>query len=432
MKASEFLATLPERPERKREELILDAVRQGLTMPIEWAEVYSYAKGHEAVLKVSTDAVAIGEPDDWVRVTVSHTTAQQIADILGAFLPTSRISDLINDQAAVRLKPCLQRPDKQMAYTSRMVKHHKAVEERRDGRAGLVSSVGKDWVLTNRLAGRPKNAANYGWHDRSSPNKRVWQPVGLAHDRFHVDYSQVVRLVCRTVCVDGQELPLDDVLRSPELAPLVSSEGPLKIVRHPGVPEFDPQGALVPPSEEPTRDGTLPFIPFYGARSYTRTSGRAVDLIVLHGMDVPEKPSTAEIVARWYGGPSAPQASAHYCVDRDSIVQCVHEEDVAWHAPGANHNGVGINHAGYTDQSAAAWADPSSTAMLDLSARLAADICRRHDIPAEIVDEEGLQAGARGITTHAAVARAFRRSRHADPGASFPLEEYVAAVRSYL
>src|SRR5690242_13947222 len=138
MKATEFLRTLPERPTREREALILEAVRNGHHLPIRWAPVYSYAAGQEAVLEVAEDALAIGEPDDWVRVTVSHTTAQQIADILDLALPTTRISNLAYSQAAVRVSPCIQKPDARMAYTSRMVQHHRAIEAKRAGRPGLV------------------------------------------------------------------------------------------------------------------------------------------------------------------------------------------------------------------------------------------------------------------------------------------------------
>jgi len=433
MKASEFLKTLPERPTREREALILQAVRNGHALPPRWAKIHSYAGTSEAVIEVAEDALAIGEPDDWVRVTVNHTTAQEIADHLGCALPTTRIANLAYAQAAVRLSPCFQKPDAQMAFTSRMVQHHRKIEEKRAGRPGLVSNVGKDWVLTNRLAGNPNHAANYGWFDTGAPNKKLWQTLGLAHDRWHVDYSQTVRLVNRTLTVDGTVVQLDDVLRSGELAALVSDEGPLRIVRHPGVGVGGTRGlgALLDAPAFPPESAVLPFIPFVGARNYTRASGRATDLIVIHTMEAVEKGSTAEAVATWFAGTHAPRASAHYCVDNNSIVQCVHEEDVGWHAPGANQNGIGIEHAGFASQTSAQWDDAYSVAMLDLSARLVADICRRRSIPVAFVNEAGLQSGARGITTHAAVTRAFRRSSHTDPGGKFPMDAFLAKVRGY-
>jgi hypothetical protein len=126
-----------------------------------------------------------------------------------------------------------------------MVRHHREIEAQRAGRTGLVRNVGKDWVLTNRLVGRPDRGANYGWFSAKGryalgSGLRGWQPLALAHDRFHVDYSQTLTLVRRDVVVDGASRNLVDVLCSPDLWDLVSEEGPLQIVRHPGVPEEPP------------------------------------------------------------------------------------------------------------------------------------------------------------------------------------------------
>lgn len=432
MKGSEIVASLPERPTREREERILDAVKQGFIRPIRWTQVHSYAPGHEAVLEVMTDALALGDESDFVRLNVNHTTAQRIADVLGAALPTSRISDLANMQATVRLRPCLQTPDAMIAYTSRMIRHSACVEERRAGREGLASTVGKDWVLTNRLVGRPDHAANYGWHDPSAPNGRVWQPVGLAHDRWHVDYSQVVRLVRPAVMVDGRAMPLAEVLVSPALSPLVSSEGPLAITRHPGVPPEDDRADAPVVAMPPGMNVPTSHIPFVGAIHYRRSSGRPVDWIVLHTAEVAEIRNAAQVVAAGFARPGSPAVSAHYCVDARSIVQCVHEEDIAFHARGANDTSIGIELAGRAAQTAAEWDDMYSRDMMDRAARLVADICRRRMIPAAPVDAAGLQAGARGITTHAEVSRAFRRSTHTDPGPRFPMQTFLAKVRMYL
>jgi N-acetyl-anhydromuramyl-L-alanine amidase AmpD len=124
--------------------------------------------------------------------------------------------------------------------------------------------------------------------------------------------------------------------------------------------------------------------------------------------------------------------SAHYCVDNDSVVQCVRDEDVAWHAPGANHDGIGIEHAGRARQSGRDWSDAYSTAMLERSAALAAELCRRHAIPVTWLYPADLKAGKRGITTHKAVSDAFGRSSHWDPGPGFPVERYLGLVRSKL
>jgi N-acetyl-anhydromuramyl-L-alanine amidase AmpD len=142
-----------------------------------------------------------------------------------------------------------------------------------------------------------------------------------------------------------------------------------------------------------------------------------------------EKPTSAEALGSWVSGPHAPEASWHFSVDADSIVQSVEIKDVAWHARGANRHGIGIEHAGYARQSEEEWHDEFSEAMLRRSARLVAKLCKDHGIPVQYVDAEGLKRGDRGITTHHAVTLAFRKSDHTDPGEHFPLDWFLGLVR---
>jgi N-acetyl-anhydromuramyl-L-alanine amidase AmpD len=171
--------------------------------------------------------------------------------------------------------------------------------------------------------------------------------------------------------------------------------------------------------------------PFVESPHVTRTGGRRIDLVVLHTMELDETAGAAERCAAWFRSPAA-RVSAHYCVDADSIVQCVRDEDVAWTAPGANHDGLQIEHAGWARQTRAQWRDAYSSAMLERSAGLVAELCRRHGIPAAWLYAADLKAGRRGITTHKAVSEAFRRTDHRDPGPGFPAEAYLARVRRRL
>ncbi len=159
-----------------------------------------------------------------------------------------------------------------------------------------------------------------------------------------------------------------------------------------------------------------------------------IDLIVIHTIEAPEKGTTAESTAAWFAGPSAPQASAHYCVDTNSVVQCVEESVVAWAAPGANRNGIHIEHAGYARQTAVEWADPASEAILQRSAALAANIAKRHGIPIVRALASDLKAGgARGFTGHVDVTWAFSNGKgHWDPGPHFPWDHYLDLVRAFL
>ena len=169
--------------------------------------------------------------------------------------------------------------------------------------------------------------------------------------------------------------------------------------------------------------------PFVESPHINRTGGRQIDLIVVHTMEMDEKDDTAESCAQWFRNPGA-RVSAHYSVDNNSIVQSVRDQDVAWHAPGANHDGIGIEHAGRAKQTGRDWSDAYSTAMLERSAVLVGDLCKKYKIPVTWLYAADLKAGKRGITTHDAVSKAFKRGSHWDPGQGFPVERYLALVRA--
>jgi hypothetical protein len=109
----------------------------------------------------------------------------------------------------------------------------------------------------------------------------------------------------------------------------------------------------------------------------------------------------------------------------------VPEEHVAWAAPGLNHNGIQLEHAGYARQTLAEWSDPFSLRMLARSAKLSAAICKRWGIPPVFVDAEGLLRSERGITTHYQVTKGPGKGRttHVDPGKGFPVSTYLDMVK---
>ena len=178
---------------------------------------------------------------------------------------------------------------------------------------------------------------------------------------------------------------------------------------------------------------TLPYDPKYpviSARHFTPANRTAIDLVVLHSMEAPEKPGTARAVAWWFAGQTAPQASAHYCVDNLETIACVPEPQVAWHAPGANGRGVGIELAGYAAQSGSDWRDPYSTLLLARAAVLVAEVCWRWEVPRVLLGPPQLLASSRGITTHRSVSEAWKKSTHTDPGANFPLMDFLGLVET--
>ncbi len=177
---------------------------------------------------------------------------------------------------------------------------------------------------------------------------------------------------------------------------------------------------------------------FVQAKSYYR-AGNSPALIVIHDMEYPERSTGAEWCADFFA--STAGASAHYCVDSDSIVQCVHDADGAWHTPGSlpskggteiNRMSIGIEHAGYAKQTATEWDDDYSRAMLELSASLVAKLCVKHAIPPRRLSPTDLkEPGVRGICGHVDATKATGVGSHWDPGPNFPWDWYMARVAAH-
>jgi N-acetyl-anhydromuramyl-L-alanine amidase AmpD len=169
--------------------------------------------------------------------------------------------------------------------------------------------------------------------------------------------------------------------------------------------------------------------PFVESPNFTSATGRAIDVVVVHTMEIAERPDAAEICARWFKT-RVSRVSAHYCVDADSVVQCVREKDIAWHARGGNTNSIGVELAGFASQTTRDWKDRYSAAVLERAATVVADVCRRRRIPVRWLVAEDLVAGRRGLTGHSEVSAAFEKSDHWDPGDGFPVEGFVDRVRA--
>ncbi len=125
------------------------------------------------------------------------------------------------------------------------------------GSAGILATTGKQWVLTNKIAGKKDISATYGWHyvgqkfgglafepSVSLPGVRVIQGIGTKHDRFHTDYSQTCVLAADACVYQGAPASLSTLLQDPIASSLISVEGPLQITRQPGVPQLDPIGPV--------------------------------------------------------------------------------------------------------------------------------------------------------------------------------------------
>jgi hypothetical protein len=245
-----------------------------------FAEIQSQAGDHSAIFRVFADALKMDvEYTDLrgatqqamgVRIAASARLEQQIADVLGYSLLTSKLAELRYGARGVTIQPD-PLGTVAMGTVARMVLESQKMDAAIAAAGGaidhgvIVGSTGKDWILDNLAVDHPGCAINFGWFfPLGTPNP--WQGVPLypspgrtalliqsaswAHNIVHADYSQQVCLVDKKCVVASQEALLADVLTSPTLAALGSYHGPLKVLRQPGVPEL-----VVPPAVRPAPPG---------------------------------------------------------------------------------------------------------------------------------------------------------------------------------
>lgn len=221
-----FFATIGKLDRAAREEAIAAEIIRGNIPEFlrAFRPVALRFKEHGAILDAMPDYLAIGSNDDFVRVPMSPLTAQRIADAFGCTLPTRRIVDEIHKQSALTLAPIPLTEAREAVAT---FAHHNALIERQ--RAGrelglLVAGIKKDVVVTNRLGEKANRVALYGWHQ---PDGSPIQPLTIVHVDWYVDYSHGVRLIRRSMTVDGKPRDLRAIMHSADLCGLVSDEGPI-------------------------------------------------------------------------------------------------------------------------------------------------------------------------------------------------------------
>lgn len=112
----------------------------------------------------------------------------------------------------------------------------------------LIAGHKKDVVIAAALASKPGRVGIYGWHRLDG---RPIQSFYTGHLDSWVDYSHGLRLVHRDIVVDRHKRDLWEVLRDPEVAPLLSSDGVIEEPRYPIVLTHAPNRALPADSIDP-------------------------------------------------------------------------------------------------------------------------------------------------------------------------------------
>lgn len=198
-------------------------------------------------------------------------------------------------------------------------------------------------------------------------------------------------------------------------------------------PPVPPDAVRIVPVAKPL----VPRIRIAHARNFSAAVRPYSRNVVLHTVECRPSTHADDDVAAMFAdanlktpeGQKIVRRSAHYVVDADSATCCVPEALTAWHCgKHGNAIGIGVEIAARAAQTRAEWLSGDSLRTLCVAARLVADICKRNRIPVQNVTSAGLRAGTPGITTHYAVGGAWGETSHTDPGPSFPLGDFIAAV----
>ena len=174
-------------------------------------------KKYTVEMWVLPDYLAVGSDEDFVRMPMGPLAAQRVADSLYCSLPTTFLVDRIDEAAEGRIeifpfRPVGDRNMKPLCFEDSNNAINALMRAKGLHFGQFVSGLKKDVVLTTRLeneAGFDRHVAIYGWHH---PDGHPQQPLYIRHGNFYSDYSHGIRLIYRTIKIDGKEYDLRDVL----------------------------------------------------------------------------------------------------------------------------------------------------------------------------------------------------------------------------
>lgn len=176
-----------------------------------------------------------------------------------------------------------------------------------------------------------------------------------------------------------------------------------------------------------------PELAFVQAKSYAkgRPDGQPI-WIVVHDMEASEHSGRAESTANYFATlPDGRSVSSHYCVDNDSVVQCVKLSDTAYtvgNRPG-NYRGINWEFAGFASQSGGDWLDAFGVAMFAQAAPYIRADAAKYGIPLVRRTVAELKKYTPGVTSHNDLREAFGNTSHTDPGPNFPWDYFMALLQ---
>lgn len=185
-------------------------------------------ESHSVKYQVMPDYLAIGSDEDFCRIPMGPITAQKLADLFGAVLPTSKLVDNIYLNAEIKLAPVTYYPvENQNELVPKFIQHNTDIEQQRISEGGnlgqLVGGIKKDVVLSNKITdpSRENHVVIYGWHQLDgSPI----QPLTNIHYDTYVDYSHGIRFMNSQFVLDGEIQEITNILSTPILYKILSNE----------------------------------------------------------------------------------------------------------------------------------------------------------------------------------------------------------------
>ena len=195
---------------------------------------------HTAIFNVTCDYLAVGADDDYFLTPMTPLLAQKIADTLNCILPTKKMVDDIYSAATVKLRPQPIAPSDAMITVPVFAQHNDSVWTLRQPLLSehplgqLVGGTKKDVIISNKIYNDlkpavPKPVVIYGWHKLDGT---PIQPVYNGHGETYADYSHGIRLVQKTLTLDGNQQNIPAVLNDASLHVLLSDEGLISTPRY--------------------------------------------------------------------------------------------------------------------------------------------------------------------------------------------------------
>ncbi|MEE1944407.1 hypothetical protein VRU48_04760 [Pedobacter sp. KR3-3] len=229
-----------------REEIIFREIKNGNVPSFlrKFQKIVSKAtidnKDYELVFFVLPDYLAIGHNDDYFYMPMTPILAQKVANLLHCSLPTRKITDLIDQNATLKLTPQPIPPSKAMTTVPVFITHNDLVKQQmqpylsQHANGALTVGNKKDIVISNKIYGETTpRVVIYGWHQLDG---KPIQPLYNKHTNTWADYSHGVRLVQNTMWLNGKKTTLAKILADPLLSQLLSDEG---IIEKSYYPVFD-------------------------------------------------------------------------------------------------------------------------------------------------------------------------------------------------